>query len=288
MSYGKMMAMRSGKHSDGRRSDHRYDSPRNEYGGSMRDEYDGGVYNYDRYRYSDGRFAPKGREHRTHAEMDDSGIYDSFYDRDGRKHYDNGRYAPMRSYHDGGVYDMIIGFGDREGQQRRQEMERHQNYDYFPSTAYNHEGYSDEERRHMKEREYRRELGHASLYEDRDGYFFKGRFGGNKEQMPIHMTRNMAEEWTLHMKNADGSKGAHWNIDQVKQLQEQKKELQGFDLPDVYAAINMLYSDYCEVAKKFNVNNIDFYVCMAKAWLDDEDAKAGEAKTALYYEYIAK
>jgi len=46
----------------------------------------------------------------------------------------------------------------------------------------------------------------------------------------------------------------------------------------------MMYSDYSKPAKKFGVNTMDFYVCMAKAWLDDPDAPAG--KTARYYECV--
>ena len=75
-------------------------------------------------------------------------------------------------------------------------------------------------------------------------------------------------------------------MEKVKQIVNQKSELQQFELPEVYAVINMIYSDYCEVAQKLNINNIDFYVCMTKAWLDDKDA--GKEKTAKYYEYVVK
>lgn len=102
------------------------------------------------------------------------------------------------------------------------------------------------------------------------------------------MNEQIAEEWTQSMDNADGTKGAHWSIEQTKKLMEQKKELQEFDLPDVFAVINMMYSDYVEVAKKLNVNVIDFYVSMTIAWLKDTDASAGKDKTAVYYEHVVK
>ena len=38
---------------------------------------------------------------------------------------------------------------------------------------------------------------------------------------------------------------------------------------------------YCGVAKKLNINNVDFYVYMAQAFLDDKDA--GEEKLSRYY-----
>ena len=74
----------------------------------------------------------------------------------------------------------------------------------------------------------------------------------------------------------------------MRQLHQQKKELQEYELPEVFAVMNMMYSDYCKVAKKFNINNVDFYVGMTAAWLDDQDTAAGEAKTARYYECVVK
>ena len=103
-----------------------------------------------------------------------------------------------------------------------------------------------------------------------------------------HMDEYSAKEWTCHMQNSDGTTGPHWPMDDIKKLMEQHKELQEFDLPDVYAVINMMHSDYSEVAKKLNVNNIDFYVWMTKAWLDDKDVETGKGKTAAYYEYVVK
>lgn len=103
-----------------------------------------------------------------------------------------------------------------------------------------------------------------------------------------HLTPEIAQQWTSQMCNEDGSLGPHWSIEQVRQIQQKKKELQAFDEADVFAVINMMYSDYCTVAKKLGVNNIDFYVGMTKSWLEDEDVSAGNEKTARYYEYIVK
>lgn len=111
---------------------------------------------------------------------------------------------------------------------------------------------------------------------------------GHQDRRNQKMDKHMAEEWTEQMKNADGTTGPHWPMEKIKPLMDQKPELQRFDFAEVYAVINMMYSDYCEVAKKFNANDIDFYVCMTKAWLNDKDAGAGKSKTATYYEYIVK
>ena len=262
MNSGIRMMMMRGK--QGQHNDRRYDQPERRY------EDDAEIYDYDRYRYKDGRFAPKPRGKYDEVPMD------YFYDDRGRKHYDNGRYAPMRS---------AIGF-DLAGDEHR----------YRPSPRYG--GYEDDERERM--RRDKREIGHAAVYEDDDGYFFKGKFGGmgmdgergkmymlgGERYRNRRMDKETAEEWTEHMENEDGTKGPHWSMEQIKQLKEQKGL--EFDLPDLFAVMNMMYSDYCEVAKKFNINSIDFYIAMAKAWLEDDDVAAGKGKTIAYYECAAK
>ena len=203
--------------------------------------------------------------------------YNREYDRMGRRGYEPEYGREYRSM----------------GRGRRDDDRGMMGYD----REYGRDGYGRREYMDERGREHYRDGRYAPerRYEDGDDeYFFKvkGKFGRADEmgsrKMPSKMTRELAEEWTRKMENADGSHGPHWSMEQVKQVQEQKKELQGFELPDVYAALNMMYSDYCEVAKKFNVNNLDFYVCMTKAWLDDDDAGAGSAKTLMYYECVAK
>ena len=93
------------------------------------------------------------------------------------------------------------------------------------------------------------------------------------------LTEREAKEWTAKMRNADGTVGPHWDLDQVKTVMQQRGV--DVDLPDFYAVLNMIYSDYSEVAKHLGISNIDFYVGMAKAFLDDKDADPGKA--ARYY-----
>ena len=52
-----------------------------------------------------------------------------------------------------------------------------------------------------------------------------------------------AEDWTSRMVNADGTKGPHWTLEQVKQIMAQRN-IPG-DPAQFWAAINMIYSDYC-------------------------------------------
>ncbi|MDY4223633.1 MAG: hypothetical protein SOX75_03020 [Candidatus Limivicinus sp.] len=48
--------------------------------------------------------------------------------------------------------------------------------------------------------------------------------------------------------------------------------------------MNMLYSDYFKVAKKFIVNNTEFYANLAEAFLCDKDA--ADDKLIRYYECV--
>ena len=93
-----------------------------------------------------------------------------------------------------------------------------------------------------------------------------------------------AKTWVAGMSNEDGSYGARWTMEQTKQVQEQR----GIDCDPMHfwVTMNMMYSDYCAAAKKFGVDNPDFYAEMAKAFLHDKDAAPG--KLANYYHAIVR
>lgn len=191
-----------------------------------------------------------------------------FRDRRGREHYDNGRFAPMRntmgeggnmeyrqtygvSNNDGRVVDFEAAYGRRTPQSRQIGFERMEN----ANMAY---------------------MGGGS----KGGKMQMGGSQGGSESLDMET----AKEWTSGMKNEDGTTGPHWTFDQAKQLMAQKGIKQ--DPIEFWAILNAVYSDYCKVAKKHNVNTMDFYVDIAKAWLDDEDAQEGKART--YFECIVK
>lgn len=95
-------------------------------------------------------------------------------------------------------------------------------------------------------------------------------------------TPEVAKAWVAHMRSDDGTVGGHWTWEQCVQV---KKE-HGLTCSDaeVYAVLNMLYSDYSAVFTKHNVNTIAMYVDMLKAWVNDTDAPKN--KTELYYEEV--
>lgn len=189
-----------------------------------------------------------------------------FRDRTGREHYDNGRFAPTNS----------VG---------------------YPYTPYNPIVPPVYERDGREHREYTpmNKIGFVVPKEDDMGRYKGNEMGyQSSEQYPGYaqytsdavapMSSGTAVEWVNRMKNADGTTGAHFTMEQVRQFMEQQK-IQCDEL-EFYVAINMMYSDYCKVAKRHNCNTMEFYGGMAKAFLDDKDAQP--EKLTRYYEYIAK
>lgn len=251
---------------------------------------------------------------RTGDERREDGPESRFRDRIGREHYDNGRFAPMRSaYDDGGVehrnYPTHMAYGmprvDRE-------------YDR-PAM-----GYVDPVRMNYPEpvcmgddEDYRRKWtitennGGSPQYRGErnpDGmtriYGFGGgsrvehpqydemeRRTGHKQQgyasgqgMPV-LTAAMAEEWMQNLHNEDGSHGPHWSMDDVKRLMQQKG-LQA-DPMRLWVAMNAEYSDMVTVARKHGVDKPEYYLDSAMArWLNDKDAV--EDKEAAYFMYVVK
>lgn len=117
-------------------------------------------------------------------------------------------------------------------------------------------------------------------YEDDEWRIAGAMSSDNHGKFDEHTVR----EWMEGLENEDGTKGPHWTMEQTKQFAQQKSVKH--DPVIWWAAMNMIYSDYCGVAKKLNVNNVDFYVYMAQAFLDDKDA--GEGKLEKYYRHVVR
>ena len=115
----------------------------------------------------------------------------------------------------------------------------------------------------------------------------------SEEQKPVEkslptsekMSLETAKQWTSQMRNEDGTTGPHWTLDQTKQIMAQRKL--SFSPAEFFATLNMIYSDFSPVIKKHGLGgSLDFYVDMAKSFLDDKDALPG--KLSNYYNYIVK
>lgn len=180
---------------------------------------------------------------------------------------------------------MMSSNKDKRGEYGRQERDydrdrKQHDYDRYPEYDRHRQPDYDEYDGYGK-RDYYGEYG----MRDRRDYDGREREGyGRRGKKHDKFTREDADEWTEKMKNADGSKGAHWTFEQTEQVRKQH----GYDCDpnEFYAALNMIYSDYYKIGKEFNLNSVDFYAAMAHAFLDDEDAT--ENKLAKYYECIVE
>ena len=106
---------------------------------------------------------------------------------------------------------------------------------------------------------------------------------------PLELSKSDIQAWKHAMKNADGSKGGHYDMQQVVQTAERLNvKFKDFDEKELCITTNMFYSDYCTVLAKYVPHEKMLTVCveLAKAFLEDEDAPVGSEKLALYYHCI--
>lgn len=173
-----------------------------------------------------------------------------FRDRRGREHYDNGRFAPMR------------------GMMEDEDNEPRGQYPYIPPYMPRRMiGFGDDTMMMM---------GESRQHEQMQ----MGRSEGER----MDLDQMSAEQWARNMEKEDGSKGPKWTKEQVKPYMAQV----GYHGPEYkfWVIMNAMYSDYCKVAKKYGMDRPEYYADLAKAWLEDKDAKP--EKAGLYYRYIVQ
>lgn len=173
-----------------------------------------------------------------------------FRDRRGREHYDNGRYAPTRNMMD-----------DDEDDDPRGYMP------YSPYMPRRMIGFGDDTMMMMGESRHHEQMQR-----------------GMAEGAKMDLDQMSAEQWARNMEKEDGSKGPKWSKEQVKPYMAQV----GYHGPEYkfWVIMNAMYSDYCKVAKKYGQDRPEYYADLAKAWLEDKDAKP--EKAGLYYRYIVQ
>ena len=109
------------------------------------------------------------------------------------------------------------------------------------------------------------------------------------EPETVEFNRATAMQWAAAMRNADGTTGPHWSMDQTSAIAD-GMGVQETDIPRWAwgVTMNMMYSDYYHVAVEFGINRPEFYAALAKAFLLDKDGPGPERKLMEYYEHIAK
>ena len=247
--------------------------------GEMRMNYGG---DYERGREVRNGYGGYGNEGGNYA-RDNYGMDNRFRDRRGREHYDNGRFAPRNELGNmGGDYSGGYSRSNSTGREYRTE-----NRPRYEEEMMEEDGWE------------MNQIGFDRPYEVKNHYPFiienqsEGEMmrhggakmhGGSAQMTDRGMDKEMAEEWVNRMKNADGTEGEHWRLDQIKALMSQKAlDRNPFE---IYAVMNAMYSDYGKVLKKRGITTPDAYLDMALAFINDPDAVPNKA--AAYYEYIVK
>lgn len=102
------------------------------------------------------------------------------------------------------------------------------------------------------------------------------------------LTREKAEKWVRSMHSDDPkSHGEMWTYEDAKTLAEERGlPTEGQDMIDFYVALNMVYNDYCKVAKEHGVDTEDYFADLAQAWLYDRDGKPPTEKLMAYKKYV--
>lgn len=104
-----------------------------------------------------------------------------------------------------------------------------------------------------------------------------GMMGGGMNYQPVD--EHTARMWVNGM---DG--GEHFKMEQCEQ--QRMAICPDCEKWEFYVAMNAMYSDYHETAKKLGIDRLDYYAHMAKDFLKDRDAKPHKLRR--YMETIAK
>lgn len=116
----------------------------------------------------------------------------------------------------------------------------------------------------------------------------KKTFEKHEREYGPHFNEECALKVVSHMENEDGTKGAHWSLEQAVSIASQYNislNSEHFNKYDWYVALNMVYSDfYKAIISIANSDSVRYFVELAKAWLKDKDVEEG--KMWYYYKYV--
>lgn len=176
---------------------------------------------------------------------------------------------------------------------------------YMRDRAMDRAGHADYRRRgsngrYMRDRadgryDDRRDYGEQYVNDERDERDYRAyrqSNDGRGHEPKLKLPREDMKRWGQMLMNADGTEGMRFDKHMLmERIKHMGWDMEGYTEDDLCMAANMLYSDYCEVLKPYisrePEKEADFYIKMAKAFLDDEDAPDGSAKLAMYYFCIA-
>ena len=193
------------------------------------------------------------------------------------------------------------GYGDRRMRDRAMDRMDHGRHEYEPD--YRRRGANGRYMRDRADSRYDDRRRHEEPYEERyhedhgyrDDYnrdYERDRRDYDDGHTKLKLPKEDMKRWGEMLKNADGSEGMHFDKRMLKErIRKMQPDMEGYTEDDLCMTANMLYSDYCEVIGPYisrePEKEADFYLKMAKAFLEDEDAPDGSAKLAMYFFCIA-
>lgn len=210
---------------------------------------------------------------RDRGQYEDERDMDYRYERDG--HYPReemrGDFEYTKQYDGNMPYDM-------RGDYRRGRSGSRRDYGDYGND------YGDDYGDYEEDMRGRRRNSRGQYMSDR-----RGRGMDYGDDMEGKLSKHEMKDWEKNLENADGSKGAHFDKEQIDQTAMQMGiDPKEFGEGVLCMTVNMMYSDYCGVAKKFGVDRLDYYIELAKAFLKDKDFDGdGAEKLYLYYTFIA-
>lgn len=170
--------------------------------------------------------------------------------------------------------------GVRKYRRRRDYDDRNDNRDY-DERDYDERDY-DYDDRDYDERD----------YDDRDrDERSRGGYGRDGHHKKLRLERNDQKEWKRMMENADGTMGAHYDMQAtMKAAEKARVRFDSFDEKEFCLALNLMYSLFCNVAKARHLSpedEMEYCAEMAKEWLEADSVEPSE-KLALYYHCFVK
>jgi hypothetical protein len=180
---------------------------------------------------------------------------------------------------------MIEQMNRRDSRMRdRRDM---RNSDYMDEADYeDSRDYYDEmdERRGVKgsgRGRYRKDKGDSRDYGDYEDYRDSRRGRG------MTLTKADLNHWKHNMENTDGTRGEHYDMQQVMHAAEKLGvRFKEYDEKEFCVAVNMIYSDYGHIIKRLVTDkDKELMVCadFAKAYFDDPDGPEPSEKLAIHY-----
>ena len=127
-------------------------------------------------------------------------------------------------------------------------------------------------------------------YDDyEDGRMRRDYAGHHEEPEKMRLSKSDIHHWKKMLENYDGSHGEHYNAEQIDQIaQKMDIRFDEYNEKEFCICVNMMYSDYGHVIKKYIPPERELHFCaeLAKAFLEDQDGPEPSEKLALYYHCI--